>query len=195
MGLFSSPTERQLEKHYIEMFINTVGLPPTEATKTVKDIIAKAKQIIKQTGEDKFPADIAERIISDPKMGPAYERRIKEGVRDEDIRWWWNLQPLERHVMLQVDELHRMALFIEKMKEGKSAEEAAAIGRKYHPMFGDTNDTTHTSGDDRPLPEELKDRINIYIEKRGKTEEFKQDIEKSTTLNALIRKEIKAGNL
>ena len=70
-------------------------------------------------------------------------------------------------------------------------------GRKYHPFFGDTNDSTHVSGDDRLLPEELKDRINKYIEKRmlNDPEEYKKDIENSSTFNALIRKEIREGNL
>jgi hypothetical protein len=197
MGLFSSPLEKQLEKHYIDMFINMIGLPPAEAEKTVKEMIHKSKQMFQQTGEDKFPPDMAERIINDPKMKPAYDRRKDEGVKDEDIRWWWNLHPLERYMMLQVDEFHRMALFIKEIEEGKSDEEAAAIMRKYHPMYGNSNDTTHTSGDDRPLPEELKDRINIYIEKRMTTnsEQYKKDIENSSTFNALIRKEIRTGNL
>lgn len=196
MGLFSSPIEKQLEKYYVEIFTNMIGLSRTESEKTVKEMLSKAKQTIQQTGEDKFPPDIAEKIISDPKMRPAYERRKKEGVTDEDIRWFWNLHSLERHMMLQVDEFHKTALFIAERQEGKSAEEAAVVVRKFHPLFGDTNDTTHTSGDDRPLPEELKDRINKYIEKRASNpDKYKKEMEQSSTFNALIRKEIKAGKL
>ncbi|NMB47992.1 hypothetical protein GYA13_00925 [Candidatus Kuenenbacteria bacterium] len=196
MGLFSSPLEKQLERHYADMFINMIGLPPIEAEKTVKEMIYKAKQIVQQTGEDKFPPDMAERIINDPKMKPTYDRRKNEGVKDEDIRWWWGLQPLERYMMLQVDEFYRMTLFIKEIQDGKSAEEAAAMVRKYHPDHGDPN-KAKVSGDDAPLPEELKDRINIYIEKRATTdpEQYKKDIENSSTFNALIRKEIKAGLL
>jgi hypothetical protein len=65
------------------------------------------------------------------------------------------------------------------------------------PIYGDPDDTSHKTGDDRPLPDELKNRINIYIEKRVRDnpEKYKNEIEESSTFNALIRKEIKAGNL
>ena len=45
--------------------------------------------------------------------------------------------------------------------------------------------------------EELRNRVNAYIEKRSKTdpEEYKKEIEKSTTFNALIRQEIRKGNI
>jgi len=48
-----------------------------------------------------------------------------------------------------------------------------------------------------PLPFELKDRINIYIEKRAKSdpEKYKKDIESSSTFNALVRKEIQGGHI
>ena len=68
---------------------------------------------------------------------------------------------------------------------------------KFHPIYGDSNDNSQSSGDDRPLPFELKDRINIYIEKRaGKgSEEYKREMESSSSFNALIRKEMRAGKL
>jgi hypothetical protein len=64
-------------------------------------------------------------------------------------------------------------------------------------MYGDPADTSHRSGDDRPLPYELKDRINRYIEKRRlhDPEAYKQDIQISSSFNALVRKEIRANNL
>lgn len=179
------------------MFVNTIGINQKEAKTIIGQLIIEAKNIVKQTGEDKFPSDMAELIINDSKMRPAYERRKNEGVKDEDIRWWWNLQPLERYMMLRVDEFHRMALFTKEMEKGKSAEEAMMVVRKYHPFFGDSNDTTYVSGDDRPLPEELKDRIGKYIEKRmlNDAEQYKKDIENSSTFNALIREEIRKENL
>ena len=64
-------------------------------------------------------------------------------------------------------------------------------------MYGDPDDTMHTKGNDRPLPYELKDRINIYVEKCKKKDpdKLKKDIENSSTFNSLIRNEIKNGNL
>ena len=119
-------------------------------------------------------------------------------MRDEDIKWWWNLDGVERMMMLKVDELHRLVLFKKTVEEdGKTNDEAGAVVRKYHPIYGNPEDTTHTQGDDRPIPEELKDRINIYVEKRftDNSEKFKKEIEQSSTFNALIRKEVRNNNL
>jgi len=47
------------------------------------------------------------------------------------------------------------------------------------------------------LPFELKDRINIYTQKRSQTdpEKFKNEIAESSSFNALIRKEIRNGKV
>lgn len=56
--------------------------------------------------------------------------------------------------------------------------------------------TKGIKGDDRPLPYELKKRVNEYIGKRMSDPiEYKRNIETSSSFNALIRKEIKSGNL
>lgn len=130
-------------------------------------------------------------------------KKKAEGVKDEDVRWWWNLNDIERRIMLKQDDISRMTLFMSELEKSnepskeKAADKAAAKVRKFHPTYGDLDDTKHTTGDDRPLPYELKDRINIYIEKRARenSEKYKNEIEQSSTFNALIRKEIKAGNL
>lgn len=98
--------------------------------------------------------------------------------------------------MLKVNEFHRMSLSMHEIESGKTEDEADKTVRKYHPIFGDLNDETYGSGDNRPLPLELKDRINIYIEKQGiGNTEFKKQIDSFSTFNALIRKEVKAGNI
>jgi hypothetical protein len=47
------------------------------------------------------------------------------------------------------------------------------------------------------LLDELRNRVNGYIEKRSETdpEEYKKEIEKSTTFNSLVRGEIRKGNI
>ncbi|MBL7131178.1 MAG: hypothetical protein ISS45_07240 [Candidatus Omnitrophica bacterium] len=84
-----------------------------------------------------------------------------------------------------------------ELPEDKKTNLAISKIKKAHPNFGDPDDTTHDAGDDRPLPFELKNRINIYIQKRFLSDpaEFKREIEQSLTFNALIRKEIRAGRL
>jgi len=131
------------------------------------------------------------------------KKKRDEGVRDEDIRWWWNMNDIERRMMLKNDEISRLALFMKERESNSTITEELSIKkagnevRKFHPIYGNPKNTTHAKGNDRPLPAELKDRINIYVEKRFKSnpEKYKKDIESSSTFNALIRKEIKANNL
>jgi hypothetical protein len=122
---------------------------------------------------------------------------FSEGVREQDIEWWNNLSAQDKLSLLKQDEVTRMALYAKERYEGKSPEEAAATVRKAHPIYGNPKDTSHTTGDDRPLPIELKDRVNSYIMKRmrGDHKKYKRDIETSSSFNALVRKEIRAGNL
>jgi hypothetical protein len=109
----------------------------------------------------------------------------------------------ERWMMIKVDENSRVAGALDEIAKShadnleKAQEEAAKKVRKFFPMFGDPEDTTHTKGNDRPLPYELKGRIIIYIEERTKKDlnNLKKDIENSSTFNSLIRNKIKSGNL
>ena len=159
-------------------------------------------EAIKEAKKVALPPNAGDKILekekTDENTHKVLEKKRREGVRDEDIKWWWNLDNVERMMMLKVDEFHRLALHIKcRQDDGLSVERAAEQVRKHHPIFGNPEDTTHTQGDDRPLPEELKDRINIYIENQfiNNSEKFKKEIEQSTTFNALVRKEIRAGKL
>jgi hypothetical protein len=139
----------------------------------------------------------------DEKTKEMLAKKRREGVRDKDIKWWWNMHDYERWMMIKVDENSRMALFLDEIKKSdadsveEASLEAAKKIRKFFPMYGDPDDTTHTKGNDSPLPYELKDRINIYIEKLKKEDpnKLKKDIENSSTFNSLIRNKIKSGNL
>ena len=135
----------------------------------------------------------------DEKTRTMLSAKRKEGVTDEDIRWAWNMPDLERRLMLKEDddENSRIALFMHHLDQGHSPEEAAVRVKKFHPMYGDPNDTSKSSGDDRPLPFELKDRINRYIEMRSQqgADSFKTDLEATSSFNALVRLEIRNGNL
>ncbi len=108
------------------------------------------------------------------------------------------MHELERKMMLKFDDIIKYSSYKRlRDEEDFNEEEASKEVRKFHVIYGDPDDTTHTVGDDRPLPEELKDRINIYIIKKSTTdrEKYKKEIEGSSTLNALLRKEIKKGNI
>ena len=70
-------------------------------------------------------------------------------------------------------------------------------------MYRYTDDTEESrqrmglTDEDKPLPFELKDRVNKYIERRTRegAESYKRDINRSSSFNALVRQEIRAGRL
>lgn len=199
MGFFSkyNEIEEGLLDIYSKLF-DDMGLP--DSRKIVGDMLDQVIENSKKEGRYnlKNVGDILlEKEKSSGNVNENFENKRKEGVRNEDIRWWFNLSDIERMMMMKVDEFHRLALFIKVVKEeGKTDEEASAVVRKHHPMYGDLKDETHGSGDDRPLPLELKDRISIYVEKQGvDNTAFKKQLDSFSTFNALIRKEIRDGNI
>jgi len=129
--------------------------------------------------------------------------KYEEGVTDEDIKWWWNQFDIERRMIVKQDETTRGALWLQvflnsfEINDKKRAVEAACQVRKAFPMFGDPNDTIHTSGQDRPLPYELKLRVNNYVQEHmGINQEIiKTRLMDFSTFNAFVRQEIKAGNI
>lgn len=197
MGFFSKYNEKEkalLDLH-IQLF-QQMGIPEssTMAEDMLDDAIEEAKKVaLPPNAGDK----ILEKEKTDENTRRVLEKKRREGVRDEDIRWWWNLDGIERIMMLKIDELHRLVLFRKLIEEdGKTDEESGAAVRKYQPVYGNPEDMTHTQGDDRPLPEELKDRINVYIEKQGiDNPDFKNKLDSFSSFNALVRKEIGDGNI
>ena len=196
MGLFSSSKEDRLKDVYTKMFIDT-GMPPAIAYNTTKELLKLAKESLEKSDEDRFSGNFGDIILTDSHFKNSLEMSRKDGVRDEDIRQWFNMDPLERHLIKQVDLLNISVLFAGLLEQGKDLDTATKIVKKYHAVFGNPEDTSVDSGEDRPLPEELKFRIVSYIEKRVATDndKYKKDLESSSSFNALVRKEIKASNL
>ena len=198
MGFFNKYNE--IEEKLLETYSNFFAdMGILDSRKMTEDILDQVVENSKKEGHYNLKNvgdTLLEKEKSSGQINPNFESKRKEGVKDEDIRWWFNLNDVERRMMLKIDEFHKMSLFAKEKESGKTDNEADAVVRKYHPLYGDLRDETHGSGDKRPLPLELKDRINIYIEKQGTdNSEFKKKIESSSTFNALIRKEIREGNL
>lgn len=208
MGLFGNnynKIERGLLEHYSHMF-TMMGMP--NAQKTAREMLDKAIKESKADYSYYLPSNFGSIILKEEQgdekqeqlaeiIRKSVDKKRVEGVKDTDIRWWWNLNEIERRMMLAVDDIARMALFIKSVQEdGLSDKQAAEKVRKFHPMYGDPEDTTHAKGDDKPLPVELKDRVNKWIEKmQNNPSQFKSKVESSSTLNALIRSEIKNGSI
>ena len=214
MGFFNFSKYNDIEKAMLDMYsqmLSVRGIPSSEAKKLTKDMLDQAIEQSKKEGTYDFPQNLGDIILGETdtdnltikKVAESIRQKLprkkEEGVRDEDVRWWWNLNDVERRMMLAQDLAAKSTGMLAALEKGiaTSPDEAIAIVIKIHPVYGNPDDTTHSSGDDRPMPYELKDRVNIYIQKRaGKnSEEYKKDMESSSSFNALIRKEMRAGKL
>lgn len=205
MGIFANlfrPTselERQLETEYVPFYETTQGLQHSKAITAVRDLIQATKRQSKHEGTDipNLGDDLLRRQATDNNVRQMLVQKRREGVTDNDIRWWWNMPDLRRRLLIYHMNIPRLAVLAHALDEGRDKEAAAAKVRKIFPMFGDQSDLNVTSGDDRPLPYELQDRINQYQVRRGSqnVEAYKRDVESSSSFNALIRKEIRNGNL
>ncbi len=205
MGLFGFPLrklKRRLGEEFVKEFHGNMGMSRSEAKELFRDIFARAKQTSIEGGSFNYPLNAGDILLEneqrDEKIRASLEKKRNEGVTTEDIRWWWNRHDLERMLLLEIDQLDRVRRLREYLYEdGLGEKQAAQRIRGGEPVYGDPEDTEHTSGDDRPLPYELRNRIAAYTKKRWATdpEKFLLDIDKSSTFNALVRKEIRSGNL
>ena len=214
MGFFNFSKYTDIEKAMLDIYsqiLSVRGIPSSEAKKLTEDMLDQAIEQSKKEGTYDFPQNLGDIILGEAdtddltikKVAESIHQKLprkkEEGVRDKDVRWWWNLNDVERRMMLAQDLAAKSAAVLGFLDSGMASNPQQAVDMvcRFHPVYGDPNDNSQSSGDDRPLPFELKDRINIYIEKRaGKgSEEYKREMESSSSFNALIRKEMRAGKL
>ena len=194
-----SDIEISLKIIYIPLLQSTTGMSYSQSKSTFMDILKMVKEE-SRTEKTILPSGnfMLENETTNPQFQKLLNIKRKEGVRNEDIRWWWSLHDYERRMMHKYDDLCEFALFLKYTKGDKlTQKESIKLVRKYHPFYGDPEDTTNTNGNDRPIPWELKDRVNKYVERRSffELDNFKKDMDTSSSFNSLIRKEIQNGNL
>jgi len=208
MGLFNryNKKEQELQKTYITLISKMSGFTESEARETATAYLDAAIQEAKKLGRYDYPDNFGDLIlgvaVTDDSIVAEDALRIrkelfakrKDGVTDEDVRSWWNLSEVERGMMLQIEDAARMTTMISALRRGKTEHKAAIQVRKYHPIYGNPEDTSVTHGNDRPLPIELRDRINKYIESQMMNPmSYKKKVKEATSFNAFVRKIIKTG--
>lgn len=198
----SNELEKELEKLYVPMFQKTMKMSLSQAQNIFSDMLNQAKKRSKESDTVNLPNNygdiILEEELTNKKIKLSLDRKRAEGVTDEDIKWWWNIPDLTRSMMLEMDARTKIATLYGLMEKGGfSEEEAWKKIPKYCPVFGDPHDSGDSDNRYDPLPFELKNKVNSYIEKRAKTnpEQFRKEMENSPNFNFLVRKEIKKNNL
>jgi hypothetical protein len=179
-----------------------LGLSGHELRKTVNVMLRAAKENAVLEGTWNLPENygdiLLEREATDEEIKAMLAAKRREGVRNEDIRSWWNRHDLQRRMVLEEDDFRQFKVYKTALDEkGKTPDEAASWVMKFLPIYGEPHEMSEEAENDRPLPYELRHRVTRYAERRAAAdvEEYLKDIINSTSFNALVRKEIRAGNI
>ena len=195
-------TEKRLEPQYVSYFRESMNMPEDVAHEIFKSIAKEQKEAALREGTHQLPESfgriLLERERTDEKVKETFASKRAEGVSDQDIDLWWNLHDLERRLICKIDEMNRILLFERLVKvDGMTEPKAARTVAKRYPIYGDPDHLVLDTDDDRPLPFEMKWRINRYISEKTKIEPdgFQKEVEAATSLNALLRQAIRRSEL
>jgi len=197
---FTRDEKRLLEERTVAA--QMMGLPPSQARKQAKQDIKEAIAASKAEGTyDTGP--IGKRVLaklkSDSGRSDMWRAMQASGVREQDVLEWWDIPDVERRLMLSDDASFRTAMWIAKMEEGLTGDEAARFVWQTRPVFGDPT-APPTFADDRTstmLPVELKLRFMRWSESKTdeEWEDVKREREAFSTMNAYLRDLIGRGGL
>jgi hypothetical protein len=197
-----SEIEKQLEPQYVAFFQKFMSMPEEIAHEVFRAFVQDLKEAARREGTDQLPESFGDILLEKEKTDDTVRNALApkrvDGVTDEDIALWWNMHDLERRLICKIDEMNRILTFDNLVQaKGVAEPEAARIVAKRFPVYGDREHLVLGTDDDRPLPFELKGRINRYIVESTErdTEAFQKEVEASTSLNALLRIALRQGKL
>jgi len=169
-----------------------LGMPYGDARKRAEEFVQAGVAEVVSRGWQNQPADCGDLMLKDEhtnkELAAYLTSRRREGATDDDIRWWWNMPPLDRVLVEKSDEELCLSAFAMCMEKGMEAADAAKYVFKANPKYGDLLDTDDP---DRPLPIELKRRIIEWSEKHyNDLGLLRSKLEEATSFNALVRSEV-----
>lgn len=191
------PKSKIIEMQYIAILQQNTHIPQKQAKKIVKDIIKQAKKNLSEIKS--LPKNYGDYLLqnefNDPWTKDFLAKKRAGGIRNEDIRWLWNMDHLERGVLGEWDKYNIAVMYSKFIEEdGLSKEDALKKMKKARPIYG-TGSPEEKNKD--MLPFELKNRVNNYTVKRGMIdpEQLKKEMNEADTCNDFMRQEIKKGNI
>jgi hypothetical protein len=194
--------EKQLEPQYVAFFKESMSMPEDIAHEVFGAFVQDLKEAAQREGTDRLPESFGDLLLekekTDETVRNAFAPKRADGVTDEDIALWWNMHDLERRMICKIDEMNRVLLFEKLMQaDGMTEPEAARMVAKRFPVYGDREHLVLGAEDDRPLPFELKWRVNRHLSERTETDPagLQEEVEASTSLNALLRRAVRQGKL
>ena len=195
-------SEERLEPQYVSFFRKAMDMPEDVAREIFHAFVQDLREAAQREGTYGLPENFGEILLereqTDGKVRGVFFAKRAEGVTDDDIAFWWNMHDLERRLICKVDEMNRIILF-EKLVQDKTMtdlEAARAVAKRF-PVYGDPEHLVLENEDDRPLPYELKWRVNRYISKRtaADPDRYQEEVDASTSVNALLRRAMRDGQL
>lgn len=178
----------------------SMGMPSSEAWELAESMFAEAVKRAQAQGDIDAHPGMGDRLLRQ-EANSAEARSVlsklrAEGVADEEIRWWWNMHEIEKQMLILQDEGALTGVYLYWRDQGKPEAEAQAIARNTLVTYGDPEDRSFGTGDDRPLPYELKDRVNRYFTQAfSRSDEFKRRIRGYSSPNVFIRAQMRDNGL
>lgn len=204
MGIFSSKKDtlrQKLQKQFIPFLIDNCNIDHLEAKQMVDNMFDGLIEESEIELHERIPPDFGDTLLKEEKTDASIktmlDRMRSEGVNNNDIRWLWNMPVDERLMLIITDNFFKSHLYIRYREQGFTKQAAKIKLHKRFPYYGELDSDATLSGDDRPLPWELKNRINTYGINRNKddNDQYEKDMDASSSFNALVRKEIKKGKI
>jgi hypothetical protein len=176
---FSGGNEDTRIEKETERSLRAGGFPPDSAAKLAREFVARARATVEEAGLAAF-GPLGDRMLAlertnqlSPESARVLAGARHEGVTDDDIRAWWNLGPVEREVMVSLNQTVRAAACMSMLEEDEfyraDGDHAAAMGRaiqkykQFAPWYGDPREPFDAPPEDRHLPDELRSRVALGI--------------------------------
>lgn len=204
--------EQSLVNKYSALYQQYKNLTPEEAADLATTLVKEAKKESLANHTYYLPTNLGDLVLqntspSDPDTQKTYDliqqrlpRLRNEGVTDKDIKWWWNFSQIERSMIIKNDEAEHYNFYVTQLlktqtqfPKKESAQNAAqAITNKRFPIYTQDHKDYFISPDD-PLPYELKDRVDAFMDHASRFSDFQQtlqQIQTFSTFNAFVRQQI-----
>lgn len=210
MGFFKNLRENARMAKYLRMY--DYFLPPAvRPFYEEKEFVAEISKVwglqAIHEGSEGIPGYPFSMVRKIPGLAERIEWAKSEGATDKDIAWWWNLSPINRILIKGADKAYRQIAFFDSVNKGLEIKKIMQkIGQFFTSYAEDKPDISSMTlgdkefflGEDRPLPIELHDRVDIYLKNHSdpnNLSKMKQEMVSFSSANACVRYLIKTGRL
>lgn len=209
--------EQSLVNKYSALYQQYKNFTPEEAADLATTLVKEAKQEALQNHTYDLPTNLGSLVLQNTSPTDQYakaaydliQRRLprlrSEGVTDKDIKWWWNFSQIERSMIIKNDEMEYHNFFVTQLlktqtqfpKKETAQNAAHTLTNKRFPIYTQNLQDDPFSPDD-PLPYELKERVDAFMDHAVRFTDFQQTLQQLqtfSTFNAFVRQQITDNRL